>query len=205
MLNFFFFLMFVLSMSCPINHCQIQYHKDFPYIFSFKCFLSFNPYIYLGVDPVWVNFCIRYKVRFQLYCLHVDIYFSLHHLLKRCFSPLLNILASLSKVIWPCMQGFRASQVPQWVKNPPAMLETEEMWIWSLGQKDPLEEGMATLSSILAWRIPWTEETGRPQSIGLQWVEHMHSRIYFWALCSFPLFHMSAFMPVQNTLVTVAL
>ena len=38
----------------------------------------------------------------------------------------------------------------------------------SLGQEDPLEEGMATLSSVLAWRIPWTEEFGRLQSMGLQ-------------------------------------
>ena len=39
------------------------------------------------------------------------------------------------------------------------------MWVWSLGQEDPLEEGMATYSSILAWRIPWTEEPGRLRSI----------------------------------------
>ena len=43
------------------------------------------------------------------------------------------------------------------VKNPPAM---QEMRVRSLGQGDPLEEGMATHSSILAWRIPWTEEAG---------------------------------------------
>ena len=53
--------------------------------------------------------------------------------------------------------------VAQAVKNPPAMLET---WVPSLGQEDPLEEGMATHSSILAWRIPWTEEPGGLQSMG---------------------------------------
>ena len=42
------------------------------------------------------------------------------------------------------------------------------MQVQSLGQEDPLEEGMETHSSIIAWRIPWTEEPGRPQSIGLQ-------------------------------------
>ena len=47
-----------------------------------------------------------------------------------------------------------ASQVAQWVKNPPAMQEMQEMLVGSLGWEDPLEEGMATLSSILAWRIP---------------------------------------------------
>ena len=48
------------------------------------------------------------------------------------------------------------------------MQETQEMRIQSLGWKDPLEEGMATHSSILAWRIPWTEEPGRLQWVGLQ-------------------------------------
>ena len=47
-----------------------------------------------------------------------------------------------------------------------------EIWVQSLGWEDPLEEGMATHSSILAWRIPWTEEPGRLQSMGLQRVRH---------------------------------
>ena len=46
------------------------------------------------------------------------------------------------------------------------------MSIRSLGQKDPLEEGMTTHSSILAWRIPWAEESGRVQSMGLQKIRH---------------------------------
>ena len=58
-----------------------------------------------------------------------------------------------------------ASLVAQTVKNPPTMQET---WVQSLGQEDPLEEEMATHSSILAWRIPWTEEPGRLESMGLQ-------------------------------------
>ena len=56
---------------------------------------------------------------------------------------------------------FGASLVAQSVKNLPAMWET---WDRSLGWEDPLEEGMATHSGILAWEIPWTEEPGRPQS-----------------------------------------
>ena len=56
-----------------------------------------------------------------------------------------------------------ASLVAQMVKNSPAMWET---WIQSLGWVDLLEEGLATLSSILAWRIPWTEELGGLQSTG---------------------------------------
>ena len=55
------------------------------------------------------------------------------------------------------------------VKNLPAMQET---WVRSLGQEDPLKEGMATYSSILAWRISWTEEPGRLQSMGLQRIRH---------------------------------
>ena len=55
------------------------------------------------------------------------------------------------------------------VKNLPIM---QEMWVWPLGQEDPLKEEMADFSSILAWRIPWTEEPGRLQSIGPQRVGH---------------------------------
>ena len=55
------------------------------------------------------------------------------------------------------------SLVAQMVKSLPAALET---WVRSLGQEDPLEKGMATHSSILAWRIPWTEEPGGLQSVG---------------------------------------
>ena len=46
--------------------------------------------------------------------------------------------------------------------------EMQEMWVQSLGREDPLEEGLALHSSILAWRIPWTEEPGGLQSMGLQ-------------------------------------
>ena len=51
------------------------------------------------------------------------------------------------------------------MKNPPAVQEMRETWVRSLGQEDPLEEGMATHSSILAWRIPWTEEPGGLQTV----------------------------------------
>ena len=61
-----------------------------------------------------------------------------------------------------------ASLVAQMVKNP-AMQQT---LVLSLGWEDPLEEGMATHSSILAWRIPWTEEPGRLQSVGSLRVGH---------------------------------
>ena len=63
----------------------------------------------------------------------------------------------------------RASLVAKTVKNLPPMKETQ---VRSLGQEDPLEKGMATHSSILVWRIPWTEEPGWPQSMGSQRVRH---------------------------------
>ena len=62
--------------------------------------------------------------------------------------------------------GFPSSSV---VKNLPAMQETR---VRSLGWEGPLEEGMATHSSMLAWRIPWTEESGGLQSIGLHSIGH---------------------------------
>ena len=72
-----------------------------------------------------------------------------------------------------------ASLVAEMVKNLPAMLET---WVRSLGWEDPLEEGMATHSSILAWRIPWTEEpcgllSMRSQRVGHPWA-NKHSRAH---------------------------
>ena len=57
------------------------------------------------------------------------------------------------------------SLVAQTVKRLP---KTWETWVRSLGQEDPLEKEMATHSSILAWKIPWTEEPGRLESMGLQ-------------------------------------
>ena len=64
---------------------------------------------------------------------------------------------------------FEESPVAQTVKNLPAMPET---WFRSLGWEDPLEKGMATHSSILAWRIPWTEEPDGLQSTGSQRIGH---------------------------------
>ena len=65
--------------------------------------------------------------------------------------------------------SLETSLVAQMVKNVPAMQET---WVRSLDWEDPLEEGMATHSSILTWRIPWTEEPGGLQSMGSQRVGH---------------------------------
>ena len=64
---------------------------------------------------------------------------------------------------------YTSSLVAQRLKHLPAMRET---WARSLGREDPLEKEMATHSSILAWRIPWTQEPGGLQSMGLQRVGH---------------------------------
>ena len=58
------------------------------------------------------------------------------------------------------------------VKNLPVVQETQEMMVCYLGLEDPLEEGMATHSSILAWRIPWTEDPGELESMGSQRFGH---------------------------------
>ena len=80
----------------------------------------------------------------------------------------------------------RGSLVAKTVKNLPATHETS---LWSLGQEDTLEKGMATHPRILAWRIPWKEEPGGLQCTGLQrvghdWVQAQASTIYVWLACA---------------------
>ena len=96
-----------------------------------------------------------------------------------------------------------ASLVAQMVKNLPIMLKA---WVWSLGREDPLQKRMATHSSILAWRIPWTEEPGGLQSMGLQRVGQdrvtknrpLTKNFYFsWFLISIPE-HICAGMSAQK-------
>ena len=105
-----------------------------------------------------------------------------------------------------CVQSFPSGSV---VKNPPSIQKPQ---VWSLSQEDPLEEGMASHSSILAWRIPWTEEPGRLQSMGSQRVgdnwsnlvyahactrarththTHTHTHILFWKAGVFNLSHLA--------------
>ena len=71
------------------------------------------------------------------------------------------------------------------IKNP---LPIQKMWVWSLGWEDPLEKKMAICSNILAWEIPWTEETGRLQSMGLQRLRHD------WVTLSYDMVIMSPFI-----------
>ena len=77
----------------------------------------------------------------------------------------------MTEMVFLCIisHKFLASLVAQRLKRLPAMWET---WVRSLGGEDPLEKEMATHSSILAWKIPWTEEPGGLQSMGSQRVGH---------------------------------
>ena len=84
----------------------------------------------------------------------------------------------MSDSFWP--HGLQHTRLPYlsptpitlYAKNPPTMREPQETWVWSLDQEDPLVEGTATHSSILSWRIPWIEELGRLQPIGLPRAGH---------------------------------
>ena len=81
------------------------------------------------------------------------------------------------------MERFRTFLVAQMVKHLPIMRET---WVQSLGWENLLENDMATHSSILAWKIPWTEEPSRLQSTGLQRVRHVfnpNNNPISWVLC----------------------
>ena len=84
-------------------------------------------------------------------------------------SSIPRLVRSPEEGIGYTLQYFWASLVAQMVKNLPVVQETR---VPSPGQEDPLEMGMATHSSILAWRIPWAEEPGGLQSIGSHRVRH---------------------------------
>ena len=109
----------------------------------------------------------------------------LHGLYVSCQAPLFMGILQVRTLEWVSMPSFRgssqlrdqtqvshiagASLVAQRLKHLPAM---QEIWVQSLGRENPLEKEMATHSSMLAWRIPWTGEPGRLQSTGSQRVGH---------------------------------
>ena len=107
---------------------------------------------------------------FYSHALHSHAHTHTHTLslfLTHCFFP---SLSSPPPTYAPHIVITWASQMVQWSTQmvkiyPPAM---QEMWVQSLNQEDPLEEGTVTHSSILAWRIPWTEDPSRLQSMGSQ-------------------------------------
>ena len=112
----------------------------------------------------------------QLNCVPFIARWILNLLATRKAAPFLNVfpiihcckndaptIVNKKKHIYYCLNDAWASLVAQMVQNLPAMKET---WVQSLGGEDPPEKGMATHFSILAWRIPWTEELAGLQSMG---------------------------------------
>ena len=115
------------------------------------------------------------------WCLWVSTFRVFQKIFSLCLHAI-RVTASQQRLMWEgqkelLLKGksiadfkkLQASLVAQMVKNPPTMQDT---WVWSLGRDDPLEKGMTLHSSIPAWRIPWTEEAGGLQSMGLQRVRH---------------------------------
>ena len=132
-----------------------------------------KPLLILGIITVlkfwliwWNERYSVYRFGFSLSLAQPDIFYvlySVHYLFMNVLIFIIYIYRIFYGVNLP------ASLVAHIVKNPPAMQETR---VRSLGQEDPLEEDMATHSSILAWRLPWTEDPGGLQSMGSQRVRH---------------------------------
>ena len=100
---------------------------------------------------------------------HIYIFFFSCQLAERIFLNKIWHQYNLANSKHLCKTIWHASLVAQRLKRLPAMWET---WVRSLGQEDPLKKEMATHSSILAWKILWTEKPGRVQSMGSQRVGH---------------------------------
>ena len=81
-------------------------------------------------------------------------------------------LKKFNKMDKPLARLNKSSLMAQWVKNLPVMQETQERWVQSLGQENPLEKEIEPHSDILAWEVPWTGEPGGLQFIGSQSVRH---------------------------------
>ena len=106
----------------------------------------------------------------HIFISHGKIYKDVSKVSAFFFSTALVIIQYTISLILPgLLSVFGVSLVAQMMKTLPAMWETQVQF---LGQEDALEKGVATHSSILAWRIPWTEEASRLQSMGSQRVRH---------------------------------
>ena len=115
-------------------------------------------------------YIIKSIIKFLLYLLRpLKLLFPMHQSGSSWLSSYLNMDSFCNNAEWLeivyWVFGIKPSLVAQMVKNLPAL---QEMWVWPLGWEDPLEKEMATDSSILAWRIPWTEELKGLQFMGLQ-------------------------------------
>ena len=105
--------------------------------------------------------------------LAMSVFSEISSLVKSLLKSFVHFIVGVFVVL---LISFRASLVAQKVKNPPTMQET---WVWSLSWEDPQDKGMATHSSVLTWRIPWTEELGGLQSMrsqGSDMTEHLSTQ-----------------------------
>ena len=103
---------------------------------------------------------------------------NLRQMVKNTLFPFFSLCVSLICLV----PGYVLGLVTQRIKNLPAIRET---WVWSLGLEDPSEKGMATHSSILAWRIPWTEEPGGllfmgSERVGHNWATNTFTSCFTW-------------------------
>ena len=120
----------------------------------------------MHMSTCWVGILSLFSVHWSP-CLMLAVALSNFSLIKDFIRENFKYIQSKqNSVMNPCISCGSA------VKNPPSVQETQEMWARSLGWEDPLEKKMATHSSILAWKIPWTEEPGGLQSVGPRRVCH---------------------------------
>ena len=138
-------------------------------------FLSFNVPIFERNSPLNFPIFLKTSLVFPLLLFYSSF---MHCSLKKAFLSLLAILwnsmfswryLSLSPLLFTSLLS---SGLPWWLKKVKRLPTLQETRVQSLGQEDPLEKEMATHSSTLAWRIPWTEESGGLQSMGSQRVRH---------------------------------
>ena len=111
----------------------------------------------LGVLKLFWGFCTCQKVTFIIYFNHYVIYHS------GSGNPVSKVPGCFSKGLYGFIKFRR--------KSTTAMQET---WVWALGREDPLKKGMATHSSIFAWRISWSEEPGGSQKVRHDWATNTH-------------------------------
>ena len=133
----------ILPLSSSLSSCFFIFHSQFFYIKDSDC--NFPP-------SLWLNYCL-WALMLWIHILWCQTF------PRQCLDNQLS----------HCFTCHWTSLVAQMVKRLSTMWEA---WVRSLGQEDPLEKEMAIHSSTIAWKIPWTEEPGRLQSMGLQRVGH---------------------------------